>query len=476
MSRSAKKSATHNSRRRPTAPAATLKKTALAEALRIGLVEEVQNLLGAEAIEDLDFEALETALRNRAMQIAARALEHRFNNDTSDAVGGAQHPCSCGQMARYVDRRSKCFQTVLGDLTLERAYYHCAECQSGFCPRDRALGLDGSLSPGVVRMIGVVGATVSFEEGSGLLSELAGLHVVAKQIERTAESLGAEVAEDERSHVDPVSSSEIAPTLYLGLDGTGIPVRPKELEGRRGKQEDGSAKTREVKLCTIWSAESRNEEGVPIRDQGSVTYSAAIESAAAPDTGAERSEFAERVLRETTRRGFDRAARCAILGDLAPWIWNIATELFPSATQIADRYHVKERLGVIGKAIYGPAHSQAKQWAQLRHDELDVENVDAIIQALTEHSQSCEGARKGIEYFKNNRHRMRYVEFHAQGLCTSTGVVEAGCKVAIGQRLKQSGMHWTVRGANAIIALRCARLSGRFEEFWERRSARRQAA
>jgi hypothetical protein len=462
--------------RRPTAPAATLKKTALAEALQIGLVEEIQNLLGADAIEDLDFEALETALRHRALQLAARALEQRFNSDTSDAASGAQHSCACGQMARYVDRRPKCFQTVLGDLTLERAYYHCPQCQSGFCPRDRALGLDESLSPGVVRMIGVVGATVSFEEGSGLLKELAGLHVVAKQVERTAESLGAEVAEDERSHVDPVPSSEIAPTLYLGLDGTGIPVRPKELEGRPGKQADGSAKTREVKLCTIWSAESRDEEGVPIRDQGSVTYSAAIESAAAPDTAAERSEFAERVLREATRRGFDRAQRRAILGDCAPWIWNTATELFPSATQIADRYHVKERLSTIAKAIYGPADPQAKPWAKLRHDELDVENVDAIIQALTEHSQTCEEARKGIDFFQNNRHRMKYVEFHAQGLCTSTGVVEAGCKVAIGERLKQSGMHWSVRGADAIIALRCARLSGRFEDFWERRSARRKVA
>jgi hypothetical protein len=110
------------------------------------------------------------------------------------------------------------------------------------------------------------------------------------------------------------------------------------------------------------------------------------------------------------------------------------------------------------------------------HDELDTENIDAILQALTEHSQICDEARKGIDYFNNNRHRMRYVEFHAQGLCTSTGVVEAGCKVAIGERLKQSGMHWTVRGADAIIALRCSRLSGRFEDFWERRSSRRKAA
>ena len=126
--------------------------------------------------------------------------------------------------------------------------------------------------------------------------------------------------------------------------------------------------------------------------------------------------------------------------------------------------------------MHGPADPQAKQWAKLRHAELDLEDVGAIIQALTEHSQSCEEARKGIDYFQNNRHRMRYVEFHSQGLCTPTGVVEAGCKAAIGERLKKSGMHWTVRGADAIIALRCARLSGRFEDFWERRSARRKAA
>jgi hypothetical protein len=466
----------HSFTRQPLTLITKLKKTVLAEALQISLIDEIQNLLGADALEDLDFEALESALRRRALQLAARALEQRFNSDTSDAAMGAQHPCVCGQMARFVDRRSKSFQTVLGDLTLERAYYYCPQCQSGFCPRDRALGMDESLSPGVVRMIGVVGASVSFEEGSGLLRELAGLHIATKQVERTAESLGAEVAADERQHVDPVPASEIAPTMYLGLDGTGVPVRRKELEGRPGKQPDGSAKTREVKLCTIWSAESRDEEGVPIRDPGSVTYSAAIETAAAPDRADGRSQFAERVLREATRRGFDRAQRRAILGDCAPWIWNTATELFPSAIQIADRYHVKQRLSTIGKAIYGPSDPQTIPWVKLRHDELDRQDVDAIIQALTEHSPACEQARKGIDYFQTNRHRMQYVEFHAQGLCTSTGVVEAGCKVAIGERLKRSGMHWSVRGADAIIALRCARLSGRFEDFWERRSGRRKAA
>ena len=91
------------------------------------------------------------------------------------------------------------------------------------------------------------------------------------------------------------------------------------------------------------------------------------------------------------------------------------------------------------------------------------------------HSPKDDEARKCGEYIQRNRHRMRYPELEAQGLCTSTGVVEAGCKVAIGTRLKRAGMHWTLQGANAIIALRCTKLSGRFEDCWERRSQVRAA-
>jgi hypothetical protein len=132
------------------------------------------------------------AARRQALQLAARALEQRLNADTSD-YAGPQWACACGQPARYVDRRAKTFVSVLGPLRLERAYYYCAACGCGFCPRDRALGLEGgSLSPAVTRMTAAVGALVSFQEGSELLKELAGVEVEAKQVERTAEALGAE--------------------------------------------------------------------------------------------------------------------------------------------------------------------------------------------------------------------------------------------------------------------------------------------
>ena len=141
-----------------------------------------------------------------------------------------------------------------------------------------------------------------------------------------------------------------------------------------------------------------------------------------------------------------------------------------------DRFHVKEHLSNVGKSLYGATSVQAKLWAQRRHDELDSGRLPDLLRALRRHADRSEEARKCFQYIHHNRHRMCYPRFDDQGLCTSSGVVEAGCKVAIGTRLKRAGMHWTVRGSNAIIALRCSRLSGRFQDFWERRSELRRAA
>lgn len=325
-------------------------------------------------------------------------------------------------------------------------------------------------------MVGLVGAMVSFEEGNSLLHGLAGLEVGSKQVERSAKELGEAIDRDEREHVDVPSREQIAPTMYLGVDGTGIPMRAQEVEGRAGKQPDGSAKTREVKLCVVWSAEGRDAEGKPARDDGSVSYSAAIESAASTDTEFSASEFAQRVLREAQRRGFMHAQRRCILGDGAGWIWKMATDFFPSAIQILDRFHAKEYLSTVATEIWGPNSELGKQWAAERHSELDAGNIDAMLQALKAHASACAAARKCVGYIERNRERMRYPEFEAQGLCPSTGVVESGCNVAIGHRLKRSAMHWGVRGANAIIALRCNQLSGRLADFWERRADARHAA
>jgi hypothetical protein len=111
----------------------------------------------------------------------------------------------------------------------------------------------------------------------------------------------------------------------------------------------------------------------------------------------------------------------------------------------------------VAKAIYGAGSDLSKQWARERHDELDAGAIEAVLCALRVHSPKDDEARKCVDYVDGNRARMRYAEFRAAGLCTSTGVVESGCKTAIGTRCKRSGMHLTVAGADAIIALRCCK-------------------
>jgi hypothetical protein len=331
-----------------------LKKTSLAGLLAAEILWDIEALLGRQGLDNLDLEALEMAVRRQALALAAVAVQQRLNADHSDGVQ-SQHPCPCGGSARYVGRRAKTFHSILGRLELERAYYHCPSCGHGLCPRDRQLDLqDTSLSPAVTRMIGTVGAMVSFKEGSQLLEELAGVTVDAKHVERAAEALGGEIAAHEKHDLEPIDDQPLPYTLYLGIDGTGIPMRASELKGYSGKQPDGSAKTREVKLCTVWSAESRDAQNRPVRDLGSVTYTAAIETAATLDTDAVPSAFTQRVLREATRRRFTQAAQTVVLGDGASWIWKIAHALFPRAIQIVDRFHVKEHLSDVGKALYGP--------------------------------------------------------------------------------------------------------------------------
>ena len=203
------------------------RKRGLQTALQKEIIREIETLIGNQSIADLDFEAVEMAARRQSLRLAARALEQRLNTDTSDHVG-PQLPCPCGGSAQYHGRHEKTFESVLGPLHLQRAYYHCEQCESGFCPRDRALGLESfSLTPGVLRMTASAAALLSFEESSGLLHELAGTEVSAKQVERAAEALGAEIAVDEHQQVEKMG--EVTPTMYLGMDGTGVPMRTQEV-------------------------------------------------------------------------------------------------------------------------------------------------------------------------------------------------------------------------------------------------------
>lgn len=230
----------------------------------------------------------------------------------------------------------------------------------------------------------------------------------------------------------------------------------------------------------VWTADQRDAAGRPVRDPGSVSHSAAIESAAwAPGHPDRTPMFAQRVERDLTRRGFFQARQQVFLGDGARWIWNLASLLAPEALQIVDGYHAQEHLSALAATLFGPQTDAAQQWARARHAELDADDLDAVLAALrpfvTAAGDRRAGAATEYGYFHTNRERMDYARFRALGLSVGSGVVEAGCRVLVGQRLKRSGMFWSEPGANAILALRSALLSRRFDDFWSRRLAHRHS-
>ena len=164
-----------------------------------------------------------------------------------------------------------------------------------------------------------------------------------------------------------------------------------------------------------------------------------------------------------------------VIGDGAEWIWNIANTHFPGAIQIVDLYHARQHLWDIARRLhpYDPAGQQ--RWMDIRKPKLDdgtiEELADLLRAAAPATPELAELIRTEIGYLERNQVRMRYPDFRNQHLFVGSGVIEAGCRTVIGQRLKQSGMFWTVRGANDIIALRCCHLNGRFEDYWESRRA-----
>jgi hypothetical protein len=379
---------------------------------------------------------------------------------------GPRVRCGNGHEAAFAGYRDKAFDTVLGPVTVTRAWYHCAACGHGLAPRDAELGVAGrSMSPGLAAMNDLAAVAGPFAGAARLLEEIGGVRLTVKRVERAAEASGAAVAEAGRERARltaarklvPLPPSPLPDKLYAAIDGTGVPVTSRETAGRQGKGEDGRARTREVKLAVFFTQDKLDEDGYPVRDRASTSVIATFDPAAT---------FADLVKAEGIRRGADHVRQFTILGDGATWIWNTATAKFPEATQIVDLFHAREHLHDLARKLEFMLLDRKDEWLAARLEDLDYGDIDGIVAATRKYPLA--GVKKdeidtALGYFEGNAPRMRYHWFRRCGLFTGSGVVEASCKTVIGQRLKQSGMHWTVNGADAIIALRCKEASSTWE-------------
>jgi hypothetical protein len=421
----------------------------------------------------LDLEAVEMAMRSALHRAGAASLTELLQFP-APADDRRQVPCACGHAARYQGLRSKPLLTVLGPAEVSRPYYWCSDCGAGQFPADAELDIqDTEFSPGVRRMQAVVGQEVPFDHGRQQLELLAGLEVNAKSVERTAEAVGEDIACREQEEIGravqldlPVVLAEPVPVLYVEMDGTGVPVVKKETLDRKGKKAGEPAHTREVKLGCVFTQKGWDEEGYALREPTSTTYVGAIETA---------EEFGKRLYVEAWKRGWSRAQKKVVLGDGAEWIWNLAHQHFPGAIQIVDLFHARQHLWDLVRKLHPNDEKSQKRWIRVQKNRLDKGKIEKLVLEMrsirTCNPEVAEELRKQTEYFQTNTERMRYPEFRKQHLFVGSGVIEAGCKTVVGSRLKRSGMFWTVRGANAILALRCCQLNGRFEDYWESRRA-----
>ena len=461
--------------------------TALAEQVAEAAAQEARRLVHAAATllaadQALDavgvLEAIERAAQRSAAQIGLAAIAGVL--DWAGAHSPARVPCpgadptGAGHDARLVARRPKTVRTLLAAVDLVRGYYHCGACRRGFAPLDTRLGVVGSsLSPGLARAAALAGAEMPYAKSVEFIGTVTGLDLASTStLARTTRAQGARARDlidaEQRAATNvppPVPAADESGGMglcYLVMDATGAPMLPRECHGRVGK-DGGRAGTREVKIgCLFTQSGLDPATGEPVQDPGSVSYISTFAPAAA---------FATQAKAEYHRRGFDQIRQPVILGDGAKWIWNIADQHFPHATQIVDYFHAREHLADLSK-ILTPVLQDPVGFEQHLVDALDLGDTPAITAAvdrldLPEQAPDlAKPAATEVGYFTGNHHRRQYADFKANGYYIGSGPVESACNTIIKQRAKRAGMHWTIAGLDPVLALRTLHQSGREHVLW----------
>ena len=353
-------------------------------------------------------------------------------------------------------------QGIFGSFQLQRDYYYHEGKDQGHYPVDAALGLEVGYTPALAKLVCLEGADEpTYLKAERHLEQTGGITVSARQIQRVVQRVGANAQAWQERPAQPGPCD--APILYVSADGTGVPMVTEELKGRRGKQPDGTAKTRQVYLGCVFTQHRTDEKGHPVRDHETTTYVSSFKPIDA---------FGPLLRQEALRRGMGSAGKVVVLIDGAVGLENMGRLCFKDCLQIVDFFHAMEHAGQVLDALIGKTHpaykKQLRRWAKRMLK-------DKVQTLIKEARQQCAGklqaaaVEQALGYFVRNVSRMQYGTFRAAGYFIGSGVVEAGCKTVIGARCKQSGMFWSESGAENILSLRCIHSSHRLEDFWKYR-------
>jgi hypothetical protein len=422
-------------------------------------IQELMTRFHAGQPSGVAVQELEVLVRAAVFK-SANAIVGWLLQQAADRIDASSQPRPSQQ---YKGRVRIGVDGMFGQFPLERDYYYHPGKQEGHYPADAALGLEGGYTPALARLMCLEGADESSYQKAELhLAETGGIQVQARQIQRLVQQVGA--AAQQWQEREAIPGGKKVPIMYVSADGTGVPMRKDELEGRKGKQPDGSAKTRQAYLGCVFAQHKTDEKGHPVRDYESTTY---VSSFSGID------EFGPVLRQDALRRGLALAMAVVLLIDGAEGLANMGRLCFPGTLQIVDFYHALEHAGKVLLALLGSKeHPDYKtrlgRWARRLLN-------DKVAQLITQARQECadkpnaQAVENELTYFVNNIARMQYGTFRRKGYFIGSGVIEAGCKTVIGSRCKQSGMFWSEPGAENVLALRCIHSSRRLADFWENR-------
>lgn len=392
---------------------------------------------------------------------SANVLVQWLLQQAADAIDSAYQPAP-GQ--QYKGRIAIHVQCIFGTFELIRDYYYHECKKQGHYPADAALGLEEGYTPALARLMCLEGADQSsYQNAEQHLLETGGIPVSARQIQRVVQRIGTDAQQwQQREYRVEQSQFCDAPIMYVSADGTGVPMRRQELCGRRGKQQDGSAKTRQAYLGCVFTQHKVDEQGRPVRDWESTTYVSSFESI---------DEFGPMLRQEALRRGMGNVSQIVLLIDGAGGLENMGRINFKDAVQIVDFYHAMEHGARVLEALLGSkAHPDFKVRSRKWAKRLLRNGVEKLIAEVRQEcaGKTCQAAvEQELSYFVNNVDRMQYGTFRRHGYFIGSGVIEAGCKTVIGRRCKQSGMFWGKTGAENILALRCIYASRHLNKYWK---------
>jgi hypothetical protein len=379
----------------------------------------------------------------------------------------------CRDSARFKGYRKKGLLSVLGPLTVERAYYHCSHCHQGHCPGDDTFDLDKSdLTSGAAELASLAGTLDSFPQAAAvILPKMSGLSIAESTVERTTEAIGCELGQALEAKVawgearpwDWHHDAEGKACAYVSIDSTGVAK-----QGPGGVAAEGEM----VAVGMVYNPvpDDRRQWAKPNgrRPLWQARYVASLEGQEA---------VAEPLRHLTSQVGMGQAQRWIALSDGGAGLEALLRGHFGRLDAvILDFYHASEHLGDFAKAWCSgdeaAAEGQHTEWAhRLKHEggATILEWLEGL--DIRGNPRSRPAWEEVVTYFRNQYHRMDYPSYRAKGWQIGSGPVEAACKTVVGRRMKGSGMRWGHEGADAVCHLRALLLSekGQWDTFWAQR-------